>query len=184
MDVTVEATFDGRTQCQSKMAVSLLGSKPHRATTRIMKKYYFTLAAVLLSSLASPLSADSGFSLENYTGKVVYVDFWASWCTPCRASFPFMQEMAEQYGDSLVIAAINVDKSRDDADQFLEQFDVNFDIFFDPEGALAEFFEVKGMPTSYLYDREGQLIGSHIGFKKKDIGSLETAIANAVNSQE
>ena len=147
-----------------------------------MKKQFLALVVFLLSSLAPPLSADSGFDLENYAGKVVYVDFWASWCTPCRASFPFMQEMSEQHGDSLVIAAINVDKSRDDADQFLEQFDINFDIFYDPDGEQAESFGVKGMPTSYLYDREGQLIGSHIGFKKKDIGELETAIANAINN--
>ena len=149
-----------------------------------MKKQILTLTIFLLSSLTLPLSADTGFDLANYKGKVVYVDFWASWCTPCRASFPFMQEMVEQHGDSLVIAAINVDKSRSDADQFLEQFDINFEIFHDPEGELAESFDVKGMPTSYLYDREGQLIGSHIGFKTKDIGNLQTAIANAINNQE
>lgn len=149
-----------------------------------MKKQFLALIVFLLSSVAPPLSADTGFDLENYAGYVVYVDFWASWCTPCRASFPFMQEMAAQYGDSLVIAAINVDKNRDDADQFLAPFDINFDIFYDPKGELAESFDVKGMPTSYLYDRDGKLIGSHIGFKKKDIASLETAIVGAINYQE
>ena len=95
-----------------------------------------------------------------------------------------MQEMSDRYSDSLVIAAINVDKSRNDTDQFLEQFDINFDIFYDPDGLLAVSFDVKGMPTSYLYDQEGQLIGSHIGFKKKSIGKLEMAIANAISNQE
>ncbi len=71
-----------------------------------------------------------------------------------------------------------------DADQFLEQFEINFSIVYDSEGALAKSFDVTGMPTSYLYDRDGQLIGSHIGFKKMDIGKLETAIANAINNQE
>ncbi len=140
------------------------------------------LAAFLLASLSTIGSADTEFSVENYKGKIVYVDFWASWCIPCRASFPFMQEMSEKYGDSLVIAAINVDESRADADQFLEEFTVNFDIVYDPKGALAESFDVKGMPTSYLFDREGNLLGSHLGFREKDMTTLEETIANAINT--
>ncbi|MFT5894310.1 MAG: YD repeat-containing protein [bacterium] len=149
-----------------------------------MKHPLLLLVAFLLSSGSSAVIADTGFDLEHYRGKVVYVDFWASWCTPCRASFPFMQDMAEEHGDSLAIIAINVDESRSDADQFLEQFEINFDIVYDAQGALAESFNLKGMPTSYLYDREGQLIGSHIGFKIKDIRSLETTISKAVINQE
>ena len=153
-----------------------------KASNQSMKKRIFLLAALLLPSLSHTVSADAAFNLQNYRGKIVYVDFWASWCTPCRASFPFMQQIAEKHGDSLVIAAINVDKNRADAKLFLEQFEINFDIVYDPDGSMAESFDVKGMPTSYLYDREGQLIGSHIGFKKKDIGDLEAAIANAINN--
>lgn len=145
-----------------------------------MKNQILVLTIFLMSLLAPPLAADTGFDISNYKGKVVYVDFWASWCTPCRASFSFMQEMAELHGSSLVIAAINVDKSRSDASDFLEQFDINFPVFYDPLGQLAEAFDVKGMPSSYLYDREGQLIGAHVGFKKSDIETLATVIANAV----
>lgn len=138
----------------------------------------------LLPQLVPPIvSADDDFDLEQFKGKVVYVDFWASWCIPCRASFPFMQNMAEKYGDSLVITAINVDRKRSDADQFLEQFNVNFDIIYDPQGSLAESFDVKGMPTSYLYDRDGHLVGTHIGFKQKDIDKLEAAIVNVIGGQ-
>lgn len=148
-----------------------------------MNKRLGVLVFSVLSLFTQPLFAQDAFNLDNYKGKVVYVDFWASWCTPCRASFPFMQEMAEKHGDSLVIAAINVDKNRSDADEFLAQFDTSFAIFYDPEGNLAERFQVKGMPTSYLYGRDGQLIGSHIGFKKKDVANLETAIENAINNE-
>lgn len=140
------------------------------------------LVALLLASLSTIGNADTEFAVENHKGKIVYVDFWASWCIPCRASFPFMQEMSEKYGESLVIAAINVDESRADADQFLEEFTVNFDIVYDPKGALAESFDVKGMPTSYLFDRQGNLLGSHLGFRKNDIAKLEEAIANAINT--
>lgn len=83
-----------------------------------------------------------------------------------------------------MIAAINVDKKRDDADRFLEQFTVDFDIIYDPLGKLADSFDVKGMPTSYLFDRSGRLLGIHIGFKDKDVGKLEATIANAIDSQD
>lgn len=149
-----------------------------------MKKLLLMLSVCLLAVLAPVASADTEFSLESYKGKVVYVDFWASWCTPCRASFPFMQAMAETHGDALEIVAINVDKDRSDAAHFLEQFEINFDIVYDPKGMLAKSFDVKGMPTSYLYDRKGQLVGSHIGFKKKDISKLEAAIAMTIKNEE
>lgn len=146
-----------------------------------MAKLFFL--AVLCLSFSS-VRADTDFDISNHAGKVVYVDFWASWCAPCRASFPFMKDMAEKFGDSLVIVAINVDKDRNDAEQFLQQYDVNFDIVYDPAGSFAEKFEVKGMPTSYLFDKQGQLLGSHIGFKKKDIERLEAAIKDAIDIEK
>lgn len=148
-----------------------------------MKNTLLVFIALLLSSVSSVVLAEGEFNVDDYKGKVVYVDFWASWCTPCRASFPFMQALAEEHGEALVIAAINVDKDRDEADKFLEQFQINFDIVYDPKGALAASYDVKGMPSSYLYDRDGQLLGSHIGFKKKDINALKAAIANAIDDQ-
>lgn len=148
-----------------------------------MNKIIWIICFLLPQLVPAIVSADDDFDLEQFKGKVVYVDFWASWCIPCRASFPFMQNMAEKYGDSLVITAINVDRKRSDADQFLEQFNVNFDIIYDPQGSLAESFDVKGMPTSYLYDRDGHLVGTHIGFKQKDIDKLEAAIVNVIGGQ-
>jgi len=70
------------------------------------------------------------------------------------------------------------------ADRFLEEFDINFDIVYDPKGELAESFNIKGMPTSYLYNRKGELIGTHIGFKNKDTSVLSAAIAAAIESGE
>lgn len=95
-----------------------------------------------------------------------------------------MQAMEDEHGESLEIVAINVDKNRADADQFLRQFEINFDIIYDPKGKLAESFDLKGMPTSYLFDRDGNIIGSHIGFKKKDTEKLKAAIETAINNQD
>lgn len=128
-------------------------------------------------------NAQDSFSVDEHRGKVVYVDFWASWCVPCRASFPFMQKIATQHSDNLVVVAINLDKERSDAEAFLEEFKTDFDIIYDAPGALAKEFELKGMPTSYLFNRSGELIGSHIGFKLKDVEKLEQAIATAIAAE-
>ncbi|ASJ70251.1 TlpA family protein disulfide reductase [Granulosicoccus antarcticus] len=121
------------------------------------------------------------FDLANYKGKIVYVDFWASWCTPCRASFPFMADIASEHKDDLAIVAINVDEKRDDAVAFLVDYETPFDIVFDHGGELAAQYEVPGMPTSYLYDREGQLIGKHVGFRKKDSDELRQWITENIS---
>lgn len=144
------------------------------------------LSLVLSSLLFVPLAvtAQDSFKVSAHPGKIVYVDFWASWCAPCRASFPFMRDMASQYSEDLVVVAINVDKNRSDAERFLEEFSTNFDIVYDAPGDLAKEFNLKGMPSSYLYNRSGELIGSHIGFKLKDIDKLEQAIASAIAGKE
>lgn len=120
------------------------------------------------------------FDIAAYQGQVVYVDFWASWCTPCRASFPFMADLANQYGDDLTIVAINVDESKTDAEVFLETFETPFDIIYDPDGELAKAFNVPGMPTSYLYDRNGVFLNRHIGFRKTDQDAIRDSIVSAL----
>jgi len=112
-------------------------------------------------------------------GQVVYVDFWASWCTPCRKSFPWMNAMQERYGDQgFKIIAVNLDKDRQLVDQFLKTYRANFTIAYDPEGLLASQFGLKGMPGSYLIGRDGQLKLKHLGFRGKDKNKLEMSIKN------
>ena len=120
------------------------------------------------------------FNLADYQGKVVYLDFWASWCSPCRASFPFMADLTDSYGEELAIVAVNVDEKRADAMDFLKDYEVPFDLVFDHEGQLAAEHQVPGMPTSFLFDRDGSLIGSHTGFRKKDMDIIRQWIAEAV----
>ncbi|NND92890.1 MAG: TlpA family protein disulfide reductase [Granulosicoccus sp.] len=122
------------------------------------------------------------FDLADYKGKIVYVDFWASWCTPCRASFPFMAELADTHADKLAIVAINVDENLADAKAFLSDYETPFDIVFDQSGMLAEAFNVPGMPTSFLHDRNGELIGQHVGFRKKDMEAIRQWIKDNVDN--
>ena len=143
---------------------------------------WFAVLCLFASSAvyATEAPRTDAFDLAAYQGKVVYVDFWASWCTPCRASFPFMADLANRYGDDLAIVAINVDESRSDADAFLESFETPFDIVYDPDGELAKAFKVPGMPTSYLYDRNGVFLNRHIGFRKKDQDAIRDLIVSAL----
>lgn len=125
---------------------------------------------------ASTLSGEQ-VSLEAYKGKVVYVDFWASWCAPCRDSFPWMELMHQRYGDKgLAIVAINLDEKREMAGPFLADFKTSFDILYDPKGEVASHFNLQGMPSSYLFDSEGQLVSEHLGFFKSKQLAVEQEI--------
>lgn len=116
-------------------------------------------------------------NLEQYHGKVVYVDFWASWCGPCRQSFPVMNELQETYGeDNFVIIAVNEDSEPGAAEQFLAQYPANFTIFYDQNGELAKYFKVDAMPTSYLLDQTGAAKYRHRGFRQKDVSKINDQI--------
>ena len=119
--------------------------------------------------------------LEDYRGRVVIVDFWASWCVPCRRSFPWLNSMQHRYGDDgLVIIGINLDTDPTEARAFLDQYPADFMIVRDADGVLARQFEVAAMPTSYVVDRDGQIVGRHLGFKVKKTGEYEAVIRSAL----
>ena len=121
--------------------------------------------------------------LSKLKGKVVYVDFWASWCGPCRQSFPWMNEMQSKYGaKGLQIVGVNLDAKRADADQFLAQLPARFSVGFDAKGDLARHFGVKGMPTSVLIGPDGKVLAVHQGFKDEDRKELEAKFAAALGT--
>lgn len=122
----------------------------------------------VLSAKACPakkLQATQEFSAHK--GQWLYVDFWASWCGPCRDTFPFMNELQKEYGDKLTILAISVDEDKTDADKFLKAFPATFPTYIDTKGVCPETFKVKGMPSSYLISPEGKIVFAKTGFKKK-----------------
>jgi cytochrome c biogenesis protein CcmG/thiol:disulfide interchange protein DsbE len=132
-----------------------------------------------LASASTP--ALDPLDLAALHGKVVYIDFWASWCVPCRQSFPWMDGLGRELErEGLVIVAVNVDHERADAERFLRQFAPQFRIAYDPEGALAERYQVRGMPTSVLLDRAGRTVFVHQGFRDRERESLEKQIRAAL----
>ena len=115
--------------------------------------------------------------LRNLKGKVVLIDFWASWCGPCRQSFPWMSDLQRRYGSDLVVVAVNLDQDRALAEQFLKATPAAFRIEYDPEGKLATQFDVTSMPMSFVIDRKGQVRESHRGFREAQRAERERIIS-------
>jgi cytochrome c biogenesis protein CcmG, thiol:disulfide interchange protein DsbE len=133
----------------------------------------FATLAVAVTVGAPAVAGDEPLDLELLKGKVVYLDFWASWCAPCRESFPWMNRMqSDLASNGLVIVAVNVDNERAAAEQFLRGHPAQFRIVYDPEGKLPEKFGVRVMPTSFLIDRNGRIQLQHRGFFLKDRDAL------------
>lgn len=127
---------------------------------------------------------DKNVKLEDFRGKVVYLDFWASWCVPCIKSFPWMDEINQKYSDKgFEVIAVNLDKNKSAADEFLKEHDISFTVAFDQSGDSAAQYKLKGMPSSYLIGRDGKVYASHIGFRDKDKVELEKAIVNLINKK-
>ncbi|MCC6207532.1 MAG: TlpA family protein disulfide reductase [Gammaproteobacteria bacterium] len=124
------------------------------------------------------LPTDHGdITLSQLRGQVVYVDFWASWCGPCRKSFPWMSDLQGRYeAQGLKVLAINLDSDRALGEKFLARYPARFTVAYNPEGDIAEAYGVTGMPTSYLIDREGHIHAEHLGFRDSELADVEGQI--------
>ncbi|MBT8065965.1 MAG: TlpA family protein disulfide reductase [Gammaproteobacteria bacterium] len=151
-----------------------------------MNKPLFSLVLLLiwLSTLSTAAHSAESLDLAKYRGSVVVLDFWASWCVPCKRSFPWLNEMHARYADEgLVIIGVNVDKDADEARAFLEKYPAQFRIHYDPDGELAEEFGVRGMPSSFVIGRDGQLAAQHLGFKVKKQAEYEATLATTLQQE-
>ena len=135
------------------------------------------MCLVLVVLIMGPTVRAADLDLRAYQGKVVYLDFWASWCAPCKQSFPWMQRMSETYGgQGFAVIAVNVEINRADADKFLERVHPTFDVRFDPKGELPEIYKVQAMPSSVLIDRHGTKRFRHEGFRPDEIAVYEAQV--------
>ena len=124
----------------------------------------FLAASLLLLGVVAPCQAAS-LDMASYRGKVVYLDFWASWCTPCHLSFPWMNSIQQEYAsEGLVVLAVDLDRDRAKADDFLATDRGQLNIVYDPKGDIAKQFNFKDMPTAILIGRDGKIHAVHSGF--------------------
>jgi cytochrome c biogenesis protein CcmG, thiol:disulfide interchange protein DsbE len=125
--------------------------------------------------------ASGNVKLADMKGKFVYVDFWASWCGPCKQSFPWMNDLQAKLGPKgLQVVGINVDAKQEDAQKFLSQVPAKFTVAFDAKGDFPKKYGIKGMPSSVLVGPDGQVIWAHTGFKEDEAKELEEKIASAI----
>ncbi len=126
---------------------------------------------------APSLDGQGQRSLASYRGKVVYVDFWASWCTPCLTSLPLLEKLRKEFPpEQFQILAVNVDREPGKAKGFLARHSIGYPSVSDPEGRLPEVFGLETMPTSYLIDTRGIVRYVHEGFRAGDVDEIRERI--------
>lgn len=133
------------------------------------------LATVRAADVGQPVpdvdlpGSSVGAKLSELRGKVVYLDFWASWCGPCKESFPVMNDLQKKYADKgLVILAVNVDEKAEAMKDFLKQNPASFTIVHDATKKLVGTASISSMPTSFVLGKDGKVVAIHKGFHGKD----------------
>lgn len=115
--------------------------------------------------------------LDKLRGKLVIVDFWASWCAPCREEMPALDKLYEKYGkQGLVVVAVNIDRSEKKMRSALKSMPVSFPVVHDKGLKLASQYEPSVMPSSYFIGRGGRVEYIHRGFRKKDLPEIEAQV--------
>lgn len=139
-------------------------------------------AAIEIGQSAPELSlpalvAGEAISLRAHRGKVVYLDFWASWCEPCRESMPVLDELQKRYGkEGFVIVGVNLDMETEWATRFLEKRPVSYLLATDPEGQSPQLYGVEKMPSAFFIDRKGKIREIHQGFRKEMVPRIRHVI--------
>jgi peroxiredoxin len=123
------------------------------------------------------MGAQKAVSLKGLQGQVVYVDFWASWCVPCRLSMPTLDSLYKKNASrGFAVIGVNKDTSPAEAEKFIKRLPVSFPLVADQKDAIAKSFDVKAMPSGYLIDRKGVVRKVHRGFTEDTAATLEREI--------
>ncbi|MEK6555711.1 MAG: TlpA disulfide reductase family protein [Bdellovibrionota bacterium] len=142
------------------------------------QRFILFLSVLFILQISSAAELD----VSKYKGQVVYLDFWASWCIPCKESFPWLNDLQKKY-PKLKIIGVNLDKDKTAAAEFLKSYPAKFEIFYDADADMAKKYNVAGMPYSVLLNKDGTVHSSEIGFSKelavKHMKNLEILMGSA-----
>ncbi len=132
-----------------------------------------------------PDQTGAEIALPALQGKVVYLDFWASWCAPCKESLPFMNELQQKFADrGLAVLAVNLDTNRERAQALMAKVSPQYRVLFDPKGAVAKEYALPTMPTSYIIDRAGVVRVVHPKFTPEDRAAIVAAVESALGGNK
>lgn len=157
---------------------------PRRILTMLL---LCTLASVALGGEPAPdlkiqTLNGSPFSLEALKGQVVVLDFWASWCVPCRTSFPFLDTLQDRYQSrGLRVLGLTLEDNEDAIHAFLDDVPARFTILRDPSGNAGDAFQVVAMPTTFVLDREGRIVARFEGGDKRVHAKIEAAVSTLLS---
>lgn len=120
-------------------------------------------------------------SLADYRGKVVLVDFWATWCPPCRKGIPDLIELQKQYGDKFVVIGITLDREKTlkDVVPFVESYKINYPVVYGTDEVVNHFGGVEAIPTAFMLDQNGKVVNKHVGLQPKSV--IEEEIKALIN---
>ncbi len=127
-------------------------------------------------------NTNSSLNITDLKNKVVYVDFWASWCPPCKMSFPSLNQLHNELKDKgFEVVAINLDEEKDQAAEFLQNNPVGFSVGYDGEGKCPETYQVIAMPSSYIIDKKGIIREVHLGFDEDSPDKIRSAVLSLLS---
>ncbi len=108
--------------------------------------------------------------LSDYKGKIVIIDFWATWCPPCRKGIPDLISLQKEFGKDIVVIGISVDKeSKMEVPMFIQKQGINYPIVFANETVVTKYGGISGIPTSFIVDQKGTIVDSHVGLVNKSV---------------
>lgn len=163
--------------------------KEQKGSTQLRPLLILLLSSVLLPGItaravsgAAPdfslQSRDGGtISLREFRGQVVMINFWATWCGPCREEMPHLEALYQRYSAlGFRLLGVNVEEDSENAEAWLEEMPVSFTILFDPENRVSELYDVIAMPSTVLVDRQGNIRFSHDGYQSGYENEYQTQI--------
>ena len=128
-----------------------------------------------------PASNGENIRLSEHVGEVVMINFWASWCAPCREEMPLLDNLYDKYKDlGFTILGVNLDENQQDAAKVLDQIPVTFPILFDPKSEISRLYKVSAMPTTVLIDRDGNFRALHKGYLPGFVDKYEEAVKELI----
>lgn len=133
---------------------------------------------------AKVMDTNQALNLNDFNNKVVLIDFWATWCPPCKQSIPFLNALRNEFQDEgFEIVAISVDENLDDVKKYLETNPIDYVVAYDSSGDCPSKYGVKAMPSSYFVDRHGKIREVHLGFRRIDEMEIRARVVELLKEE-